>query len=420
MTVDTPDDITKVYFKAIAEDGTESPVYRLDMEKMSSDTLIKEIYVEDELITLNEEGKYVAYVLDTVEKPKVKAITNNEFAAVRIALGTENIHESTENVTLSNNKQTTIPIIVRSQSGITKVTYLYIVKISTNINLSQVTVDGKEADQYNKKTNTYTFIVGKDKEDYELYVLADSDYTELSLEGTKYGSVITTIVNLEKDELGKTFIVKAKSEEGATKDYTIDLVHESDNVNLEYLKVNDEEVQPDEVNGDTYTVIIPKDATSTLIEVQTEHPYANIRLGDNDIVKHHEKGVLDCSDLSLKQIVVPVVVTAADGKTIKTYNVVLVRDNSTYLMGRILTENYEGKHKSKVTLYKLGDPDEVIQEVETNEDGTFKIRAYTEGKDHPDMLLAKYEIVAKKPRILKLHCNRHYINTKYRYGYRRT
>ncbi len=415
MTVDTPYALTKVYFKIIAEDGTESPVYRLDMEKMSSDTLLKEIYVEDELITLNEEGKYIAYVLDTVENPKVQAITNNEFAVVRIALGSENIHESTENVTLSNSKQTTIPITVRSQSGVTKVTYLYIVKVSTNINLNKVTVDGKEANMYNEKTNTYTFIVGRDKEDYELYVLADSDYTELEFESRKYGFVITTIVNLEKDTVGKTLIVKAISEEGIVKDYKVDLVHESDNVNLDYLKVNEAEVKSDEVNGDTYTVIIPKDATSALIEVQTEHPYANIRLGDNDMIKHHEKEVVDCSDLSLKQIVIPVVVIAADGKSVKTYNVVLVRDNSTYIIGKILTENYQGIHKSKVTLYKLGDPDEVIEEVETKEDGTFRIRAYTEGIDHPDALLEKYEIVAKKRRISKLYINRHSINTKYRY-----
>lgn len=397
MTEVTNEEITTICFKIVAENGDESPVYRLDIEKMSSDTALKEIYVEGKLVTLNEEGKYVAYVLDISNAPEVKAVANNSFAAVRIGLCTESIYESTQNVTLSAGKQTTIPITVRSQSGITKVTYLYIIRISTNVNLSLVTIDGKEANEYNEETHTYTFIVGADKTDYELYVLAESDYTQLEFESEKYDSVITTIVNVEKQSLGETFIVTAKSEAGDYVEYKIDIVHESDNVNLDYVKVNNKEVNPDEVNGDTYTVIIPKDEVATLLEVQTEHPYANVRLGDNVSVKHNDKMVLDCNDLSLKQIVIPIVITAADGKRIKTYNVVLIRDNSTYVMGEVLTESHKGIHKSKVTVYKLGKPDEVIAETQTNDDGTYKIRLYTEGKDSPDMLLEKYKLVVTKP-----------------------
>ncbi|MDE5831036.1 MAG: M23 family metallopeptidase [Clostridia bacterium] len=123
--------------------------------------------------------------------------------------------------------------------------------------------------------------------------------------------------------------------------------------------------------------------------------------GDNASAKQYDKGVLDVSDLSINQFVVPIVVTAADGKTIRTYNVVLVRDNSTYLMGKILTENIDGIHKSKVTVYKLGDPDEVISEEWTNDDGTYKIKVYTDGIDHPEMLDAKYEVVVTKKGYLR-------------------
>ena len=113
---ETSNQITYVYFKIKAESGEELPVYKLQIEKMSSDTSLKEIYVEGVEILPNEEGKYVTDLLDTIENSSVKAVTNNELATVRIALGEEALHEVTNDVTLSNNKQTVIPITVRSQS----------------------------------------------------------------------------------------------------------------------------------------------------------------------------------------------------------------------------------------------------------------------------------------------------------------
>ena len=72
-------------------------------------------------------------------------------------------------------------------------------------------------------------------------------------------------------------------------------------------------------------------------------------------------------------------VTAADGTTIETYNIVLTRVASE-IEGKVITQNYEGKHKAIVTAYrtsdtrKIGDannPREAIYQVETNDDGTY-------------------------------------------------
>lgn len=328
INVLTPDDEIDVYFKVVAESGLESPVYTLRIVKMSSDATLKEVYVDGVLIERDENGKYTTTILDTVSNVDIKAVTNHELANVRIALGNESLHIAEQTVAISGNRQTIIPITVRSQSGITKVEYIYINKISTSVRLETVTLDGKVASYYNEDTHTYRFLIDNDKEDYELFVLAESDYTVLEFEGTDYQASFTSIVNIALDAQGKTLKVKAKSESGIEQEYTIEIVRKSNNTELDFLKVNDIERQPDVPGGDIYTVIIPKLATSTLIEVQSSHPYANVRLGDNTVKLQHDIASIDCSDLTQNTIVVPIVVTAADGETIRTYNVYLVRGSN--------------------------------------------------------------------------------------------
>ena len=169
--------------------------------------------------------------------------------------------------------------------------------------------------------------------------------------------------------------------------------------------------------------MIERDATQALIEVKTEHEFANIRIGDNILASGVDKGVLDCPDLTQKRILVPVVVTAADGTTVKTYNIVLIRDVGAYITGKIITENTKGKYNATVTLYKTSDlreigdelnPREEIAKVKTNEDGTFKILAYmpdAEGSNIlddnqngiPDALEETYDIVVTKDGYLDYH-----------------
>lgn len=404
---------TTIYFKIVAENGQESPVYKLNLEDMSVDTSLESVYVNGILVEQDETGKYVTTVYDTSPTVDVKAVTNNENAYVRISLGREYLHIAEGKVTLSAEKQTQVPIIVRSQSGITKTTTLYINVISTNAEIN-VTLDGKDSDYYKADTKTYTFIVDDTKEDYELQVIAESDRTVLEFEGAEHEGSFAEIVHVYFSEEGKTYYVQAKTEAGGITTYRVDIVRSSDNVNLEFLKVDGVEIFPDGETGKdryNYTVTIPKETTGVLIEAQTEHKYANLQIGDNAFEMHYEKGTLDCPDLTQIQIVVPINVIAADGKTRITYNLTLVRDTSAYITGKILTENVNGEHVSKVTLYKeveeIYTDDEgneqtriVLEEhksVETNTDGTFKLAIYDPSKESPELLEAKYTLVVTKP-----------------------
>ncbi len=270
---------------------------------------------------------------------------------------------------------------------------MYINKISTNVGID-IRLEEKEADSYDEETHTYTFLIGRDKEDYELSIFAKNDNTKLEFEKQEYETLLRETVRIEKEEEGKSYIVKVTSESGNEQEYTIDIIHISNNTNLWYLKVNDEEREPDVEGGDTYTVIVPMNVTSSKIEVLTEHAYAKVRIGDTATVKQHSTAEIDCSEEKGDKIVVPIVVKAADGVTIRNYFVVLVKAQAV-IQGRITTENYEQRYTAKVKLYKrkredeedLDDEGMPVTEVDTKEDGSYVLDITEEGS---------YDVVIEK------------------------
>lgn len=341
MTLKTEDQINTVYFKIVAENGLESDVYEIQISKMSTDSTLKEIYVNGELIEADAEGKYVTEVLDTVTNPVVKAVTNHKMAHVRILLGDENLNTSEETITMSEGRQTIVPITVRTQSGITKVTYLYINKISTSVALTSVTIDGRGEDRYIEETHTYRFLVDSELTDFELFAVAESNYSTIEYEEVEYEASLRANISVGKDAEGKTIEIKVKAESGTEQIYTIELVRESNDVELEYLKVNGEQLESDEENGRTYTVKIKKLATEATIEIKTRHSYANIRIADNVIVTGYDNKKIDCSNLEEERILVPIVVTAADGITVRTYNVILERASNNTNIVKVVVDNQE-------------------------------------------------------------------------------
>ncbi len=351
--VKTPTDSTIVYFKIVSESGTESMVYILEINKMSTDATLSEVYVNGNLIPPDEDGNYHTTLLDTFAEPEIRAITTHALAHVRIGLGTEQLHEATETEQLTVAKQTVIPILVRSQSGFTKRVYLYIDKISTSVNLSSVTLDDREADFYDENTHTYRFLVDNSTEEYELAVIAENSYTTLEYDGETYedGSFID-LIKLPLSSDGTTLTVLAKAESGNEVTYTIKIIRTSDDTDLEYLKVNDIEREPDEQGKETYTVMIPKKATQATIEVQTVFDYATVRIGDNITVDQHDKVAIQC-DLDKDRLDIPILVTAGNGIDTRTYHVILVRglDNTEIELqvnNNVIDKDEDGNYFTKV------------------------------------------------------------------------
>ena len=318
---------TNVEF-VIKSESEEEKTYVLEIIKESSDNTIKNVYVNGIEVQKDEQtGRYKMTIEENTENPLVKVTTNNEFAYVRIALSEEGQGEKEKEVELKDTKITTVPITIRSQTGVTNIEYLDIEKIYTSSSVDALVVDDKEVTIYNAETKTYIAIVNPNINPHEMFIMCSNMYATLEInENISVGS-ITTFVELTEEEYEKEIKLNVTAESGDREVYTIKLVKSSSNVNLSELIINDVPLQPDEVNPDIYTKKIKKTSNKAKVKATTEYPYASVKIGDyNAEVGSSEVWI----DLNLLEdvITIPVLVTATDGETIATYNIILTRGSN--------------------------------------------------------------------------------------------
>ena len=317
-----------VEFIVTSESG-ETDEYILEIFKESSDNTLKEVYANGELLTKNEEtGRYYYSILEGDANPKIKAIANNEFAYVRIALFAEDTNISEHVVTMSGSKITTIPITIRSQTGVSNVEYLDIETIYASSGVETVIVDEREVTNYNQSTRTYTAIVDPKTNPHEIFIISENSYAKMEINGSMDDGSITTYTSLAEDEYETSLQLKITSETGVEEEYTIKLVKMSDNVKISKLVVNDVVLTPDNDDGTIYRKSVKRLAEKAKVQVITEYPYATVRIADN-VVQTGTSEVWVDLDLLEEVITIPVLVTATDGETIATYNIILTRASNS-------------------------------------------------------------------------------------------
>ena len=319
-----PQEKTNITFTIISESGEEKE-YTLEIIKESSDNTLKNVYVNGiEVQKDDATGRYKTTLNEEDGNPVVKVITNNEFAYVRIALFEEEQTQSEKTVQLSDNKITTVPITVRSQTGITNVEYLDIEKIYTTTNIDTLVVDGSEITNYNESNKTFTALIDADIEEHEIFIMAGNTYATIEINEDIGVGNVTSFTTMENEEYYKIIPFTVTSESNEIQDYKLILVKKSTNVKITELVVNDVTLLPDENKPDIYRKTIKKLANKAKIKVTTEYPYASVKIGDCDTQIGTSEVWIDLS-LTQDEITIPVLVTATDGETIATYNIILTR-----------------------------------------------------------------------------------------------
>ena len=336
-----PEEKTNVTITIASEAGEEEQ-YTLEIIKESSDNSLKNVYVNgNELEKDKKTGRYRTTVEEN-KKPVIKAISNNQYAYVRIALNEEEQTQSEKTVELGEDKITVIPITIRSQTGITNVEYIELEKIDKSIAVDSLIVDDIETTDFDKETSTYKAIVDKDIEQHEIFIMAGNTNSTIEVNENAAVGSITTYSTLEEGQDGKTIPFTVTSETGTTQKYQLLLIKKSSNVNVTQVVVNDVKILPDQDRPDIYRKNIKKLANKAKIKVTTEYPYASVKIGDNDTVMNDSEAWVDLK-LEQDEITVPVVVTATDGKTVETYNIILQRlSNDTSAI-----VSYDGEPLSK-------------------------------------------------------------------------
>ena len=346
-----PEEKTNVTITIGSEAG-EDKQYTLEIIKESSDNSLKNVYVNgNELKKDKKTGRYKT-TIDENKQPVIKVISNNQYAYVRIALNEEEQTQSEKAVELGSDKITVIPITIRSQTGITNVEYIELEKIDKSTAVDSLIVDDVEITDYDKETNTYKAVVDKDIDQHEIFIMAGNTNSTIEInENTAVGS-ITTYSTLEEGQDGKTIPFTITSETGTTQKYQLLLIKKSSNVNVTQVVVNDVKILPDQDRPDIYRKNIKKLANKAKIKVTTEYPYASVKIGDNDTIMNDSEAWVDLK-LEQDEITVPVVVTATDGKTVETYNIILQRlsnDTSAIVSydGEPLSKDENGKYNVSI------------------------------------------------------------------------
>lgn len=336
------------------------------------------------------------------------------------------IYQITRKISLSSSLDSdsvTLTVTVMAEDGTEREQIIIITK-DTDVALKTVEVNSEIID-YDKVNERYEALVPNANKP-EVVITAENELQTvmlIDLEGNTIVSGIgkvTVTLNLSTEELEDNYIIKIISHKGENvgyEEYDLKIRQKSTETGILYIKVDNLGTVLSE-DGLTYsTVVMNKESYPVDIKLKDEKAKVRIEDLEGNVIIENQTGKLtgDLVVLMGETKEFKVIVTSENGEK-KEYTLQIENqideDKIIDITGSILTENYEGRHKSKVTLYKLGDPDEVVGEIETEEDGTFKIKAYTEGIDDPSLLDEKYEIVVTKKRIPKLYSNRYNINTK--------
>jgi len=390
---DLSGEMAEVMFTVTAESG-ESKDCVLYIIRESDDNSISNIYVNGQEVEKGENGRYTVYIENTFGDPEVKVVTNNEYAYVRIGTFEEQARETTRIVELAETRTTTVPITVRSQSGENNVEYLDIIVTFVIGNIDAIIVDDEEITNYNESTKTYVALVENNIEEHEIYVVSDNNYVTLELADAIGMGSVTSLVKFDEGEEVKELTLYVTGETDLTETYTIVLAQKSSNTNIKELRVNDVTLMPKE-NTNYYYKNIDKFAEKAKVEVVTEYPYATIKVGDTEVKTGKTGEVFVNLKLDEDEITIPVLVTATDGTTIETYNIILTR-TANVIKGNVITENTEDKHIANVKVYRSSDtreiddllnPRELVTEVVTNENGEYII--YVTSIEEYDIVIEK-------------------------------
>ena len=313
--ITTDADETMVEFTITAENGV-SATYYIDLIKISKDNTIQEIYVDGKLISPDGEGKYIAEVLETKIDAEVKVVANNEYATVSVNNGKTKQEQSTETVELNVEKYTEVPVAITSQNGEVLNETVTIKKVSDNNSINTVLVNGIECKTYDADTKTYTAYIDETDNITEVAVMAANNYATVVVDTVSGIGNVTTDINTSS-AITKVS-VSVKSEVGTTEKYTIQIIKKSADAAAEIIKVNDN------IINDPYEVEIKKLDNKAKIYVKASSDKAYVKIADEEAELAESTAILDIP-VGDNNVVIPVIITAQNGTTRKTYNITLKR-----------------------------------------------------------------------------------------------
>lgn len=373
-----PDGESTRKIKVTAENG-DIKTYTININRIrTDDARLKSLEIKS--YTLEQEFNSDVYEY-TLTVPNDKFVfTENEIIATPLYEDTKVY--PTSSIELSVLKLNKYEIKTIAPDGYTTQTYIInIIRLkSSNSTLSKLAVSGcKMEPEFDSNTLEYTVYVPKGTT-----TLKSEDV--IAVPTDEYATVVKSS-DLDLTSGENVFDIDVTSHNGETHTtYKIKVIEEKSNNNyLESITTNVGTLSPSfDTNITQYKLHLTQRQNKLKIDAKTQDETATIESGTGTYNITEDTRIL-------------IKVRAEDG-TLRIYIIDVEKDPLTggTISGKITTENSVGKYKSTVTLYRTEDtksendednPREVIEQLETQEDGTFSF-------DTEDT--QKYDIVVTK------------------------
>lgn len=360
-------DETTVNITITAQDnGTEN--ISLKIVKASDDANIQELKVGEATVTDYDQATktYTLYIDEESDLNDVfvKTVSENATIVIDNIAGTGTVTKP--NVDTSENT-TNVTITVKSEYG-TAVNYtLNIIKKSSDADLLELKVN-----DILLTDKPYEITVKNSDATAKVYAKATSENATVKIgDNAAKTKEAEEVIAFPDGEIEMTVNVTITSQDGKTiKEYPVKITKQSNNTAIKEILVNGEIV---ELNEDLEAIV--KNVNTSELKVTLVDPKAEVSIDDSTL----QEGTITKTVPTPVTTVRTITVKAQDG-TITEYQITLIKKFT--ITGKIADEFIGDEHIAKVTVFQTADkreedsivdPREVIQEIETNPDGTFEL-----------------------------------------------
>ena len=383
-----------------SQDGTVTKTYNIMFVRLSNDTKIQWLEVNNKHIIEDESGNYEVTVKSSEEIAKVKIVLSNILAKVTMG-GEEKQGQLEENVILPNG-DIVKTITVTAIDGTIRTSTLTIHKAQPNLGLEKVYLDGRLATKVDDKT--FEIGVEKGTTQAQIKAIASNPDEYVSIKGNTgvQGENIYTNCSLADKEIPIKVTAMFDGEIDQEKDYVLKIKEIEEPDILEDLKVkikvDDEEVTQGEDGMYLVEVDNSQDNSSLWAEVTTET--SQVKIKDTNGETSYDSPS-NQKNISLKENITDVTVTVKNGAGEEKEYIVRIQKRLPAITGKVITQaSDQANQTATIKVYKTSDtrnendadnPRELIKEIEIKLDGSYTL----------DLKPDEYDIVVTKTSYLE-------------------
>ena len=383
-----------------SQDRTVTKTYNIMFVRLSNDTKIQWLEVNNKHIIEDESGNYEVTVKSSEKIAKVKIVLSNILAKVTMG-GEEKQGQLEENVILPNG-DIVKTITVTAIDGTIRTSTLTIHKAQPNLGLEKVYLDGRLATKVDDKT--FEIGVEKGTTQAQIKAIASNPDEYVSIKGNTgvQGENIYTNCSLADKEIPIKVTAIFDGEIDQEKDYVLKIKEIEEPDILEDLrvkiKVDDEEVTQGEDGMYLVEVDNSQDNSSLWAEVTTET--SQVKIKDTNGETSYDSPS-NQKNISLKENITDVTVTVKNGAGKEKEYIVRIQKRQPAITGKVITQaSDQANQTATIKVYKTSDtrnendadnPRELIKKIEIKLDGSYTL----------DLKPDEYDIVVTKTSYLE-------------------